>query len=176
MWCLLSEMHSGGLSCFYYNDEYGLPEQTLHCLVDKYQHLVRTYCLPRRWWLQVPPELPCIACFINYAALYHKRPYILIWTVKYKELKVYCYMEGYWLAWFLYYENNYLIIYTVEPRFTNASHHEQINSGTNFPKKRSRVTNSVPSNKHASWQQQLATSWEYRRESVSCCVTFAQYT
>jgi hypothetical protein len=35
--------------------------------------------------------------------------------------------------------------------------------------------NGVSSNEHASRQQQLATSWEYRWESISCCVTFAQY-
>jgi ribose/xylose/arabinose/galactoside ABC-type transport system permease subunit len=35
--------------------------------------------------------------------------------------------------------------------------------------------NSVSSNKHASQQQGLATSWVYRWESISCCVTFAQY-
>jgi hypothetical protein len=65
----------------------------------------------------------------------------------------------------------------VESRFTNTSHHEQIGSRTNFlNKKTSWVTNGVSSNKHASRQQRLATSWEYRRESVSCCVTFAQYT
>jgi hypothetical protein len=58
----------------------------------------------------------------------------------------------------------------------NASHHEQIGSQTNFLKKKSRVTNGVSSNEHASWQQQLATSWEYRRESISYFVTFAQYT
>jgi hypothetical protein len=66
---------------------------------------------------------------------------------------------------------------TVEPRFTNASHHEQIGSKTKFCKqKTSQVTNGVSSNEHASQRQQLATSWEYRRESISCCVTFAQYT
>jgi hypothetical protein len=70
----------------------------------------------------------------------------------------------------------YLEQYTVEPRFTNASLHEQIGSRTHFPKKKSRVTNGASSNEHASRQQRLATSWEYRRESVSCCVTFAQYT
>jgi hypothetical protein len=43
-------------------------------------------------------------------------------------------------------------------------------------KKKSRVTNDVSSNEHASRQQRLTTSWVYRRESVSCCVTFAQYT
>jgi hypothetical protein len=54
----------------------------------------------------------------------------------------------------------------------NASHHEQIGSQTNFPKKKkpSRVTNGVSSNEHASRQQQLATSCKYRQESVSCCV------
>jgi hypothetical protein len=57
------------------------------------------------------------------------------------------------------------------PLITNKSVHEQI-----FRKKKYRVTNGVSSNKHASRQQRLATSWEYRRESVSCCVTFAQYT
>jgi hypothetical protein len=51
-----------------------------------------------------------------------------------------------------------------------------LGSRTNFPKKKSRATNGVSSNEHASRQQRLATSWEYRRESVSCCVTFAQYT
>jgi hypothetical protein len=83
-------------------------------------------------------------------------------------------------------------------RFTNASHHEQIGSRTPFitnksvherlssrtnrftnkfsEQKTSRVTNSVSSNEHASRQKWLATSWEYRWESVSCCVTFAQYT
>jgi hypothetical protein len=64
-------------------------------------------------------------------------------------------------------------IYTVEPQFTNAFHHEQIGSREH---KTSRVTNGVSSNEHASRQQRLATSWEYRRESVSCCVTLAQYT
>jgi hypothetical protein len=54
---------------------------------------------------------------------------------------------------------------------TNKSVHEQI-----FQKKKSQVTNGVSSSEHASWQQRLATSWEYRRKSVSCCVTFAQYT
>jgi hypothetical protein len=38
------------------------------------------------------------------------------------------------------------------------------------------VTNGVSSNEHASHQQRLATSWEYRRDSVSCSVTFAQHT
>jgi hypothetical protein len=65
---------------------------------------------------------------------------------------------------------------TVEPWFMNISHHEQIGSRTNFPKKMSQVTNGVSSNEHASRQEWLATSWEYRRESVSCCVTFAQHT
>jgi hypothetical protein len=64
----------------------------------------------------------------------------------------------------------------VEPRFAKASHHEQIGSRTNFPKKNSRVTNGVSRNEHASRQQRLAISWEYRRKSVSCCVTFVQYT
>jgi hypothetical protein len=38
------------------------------------------------------------------------------------------------------------------------------------------MTKGVSSNEHASRQQRLATSWEYCRENVSCCVTFAQYT
>jgi transposase InsO family protein len=57
------------------------------------------------------------------------------------------------------------------PLITNKSVHEQI-----FRKKKSRVTNGVSSNEQASRQQRLATSWEYRRESVSYCVTFAQCT
>jgi hypothetical protein len=57
------------------------------------------------------------------------------------------------------------------PLITKKSVHEQI-----FRKKTSRVTNGVSSNEHASRLQRLATSWEYWRESVSCCVTFAQYT
>jgi hypothetical protein len=36
------------------------------------------------------------------------------------------------------------------------------------------MTKGVSSKEHASRQQRLATSWEYRRESVSYCVTFAQ--
>jgi hypothetical protein len=64
----------------------------------------------------------------------------------------------------------------VEPWLTNASHHEQIGSRIHFPKKKSRVKNGVSSNEHASRQQRLVTSWKYRRESVSCCVTFSQYT
>jgi hypothetical protein len=58
------------------------------------------------------------------------------------------------------------------PLITNKSVHEQIFRR----KKKSRVTNGVSSNEHTSRQQRLATSWEYRRESISCCVTFAQYT
>jgi hypothetical protein len=42
--------------------------------------------------------------------------------------------------------------------------------------KTSWVTNGVSSKEHTSQQQRLATSWEYWRESISCCVTFAQYT
>jgi hypothetical protein len=57
------------------------------------------------------------------------------------------------------------------PPITNKSVHEQI-----FRTKKSRVTNGVSSNEHASRQQRLATSWVFRRESVSCCVTFVQYT
>jgi hypothetical protein len=56
----------------------------------------------------------------------------------------------------------------------NAFHHKP--NKFSEKKKKSQVKNGVSSNKHASWQQLLATSWEYRQESVSCCVTFAQYT
>jgi hypothetical protein len=54
----------------------------------------------------------------------------------------------------------------------------RINRFTNTfsEQKTSRVTNGVSSNEHASRQQRLATSWMYRRESVSCCVAFAQCT
>jgi hypothetical protein len=55
---------------------------------------------------------------------------------------------------------------TVEPRFTNKFSEQ----------KTSQVTNGVSSNEHTSRQQWLATSWEYRWESVSCCATFTQYT
>jgi hypothetical protein len=67
-------------------------------------------------------------------------------------------------------------------KYSGTSVHERLSSRTNrftnkfSEKKTSRVTNGVLSNEHASRQQRLATSWEYRRESVSCCVTFAQYT
>jgi hypothetical protein len=63
------------------------------------------------------------------------------------------------------------------PPITNISVHERLPSWTNFPnKKRLGVTNGVSSNENASRQQRLATSWEYRWKSVSCCVTFSQYT
>jgi len=48
------------------------------------------------------------------------------------------------------------------PLFTNNSVHEQI-----FRAKKSRMTNAVSDYEHASQQQRLATSWEYRRGSVS---------
>jgi hypothetical protein len=57
-------------------------------------------------------------------------------------------------------------------KYSGTSVHERLSSRT----KKSRVTNGVSSNEHASRQQRLATSWEYRRESVSCCVRFAQFT
>jgi hypothetical protein len=66
--------------------------------------------------------------------------------------------------------------------YSGTSGHERLSSRTNrftnkfSEQKTSRVTNGVSSNEHASLQQRLVTSWEYRRESVSCCVTFAQYT
>jgi hypothetical protein len=50
---------------------------------------------------------------------------------------------------------------TVEPRFMKASHHEQTGSQTNFPEKQV-SGDGVSSNEHASRQQRLATSWEYR--------------
>jgi hypothetical protein len=62
-------------------------------------------------------------------------------------------------------------------KYSGTSVHERRSSRTNFlKKKKSRVTNCVSSNEHASQQQQLATSWEYQGESVSCGVTFTQYT
>jgi hypothetical protein len=67
-------------------------------------------------------------------------------------------------------------------RYSGTSVHERLSLRTNrftnkfSEQKPSRVTNGISSNEHASRQQRLATSWEYRRESVSCCVTFAQYT
>jgi hypothetical protein len=66
--------------------------------------------------------------------------------------------------------------------YSGTSVHERLSLRTNrftnkfSEQKTSRVTNGVWSNEHASRQQRLATSWEYRRESVSCCITFAQYT
>jgi hypothetical protein len=66
--------------------------------------------------------------------------------------------------------------------YSGTSVHECLSSQTYqftnkfAEKKKSQVTNGVSSNEHASWQQRLATSWEYQRESISCCVTFAQYT
>jgi hypothetical protein len=66
--------------------------------------------------------------------------------------------------------------------YSGTSVHERLSSRTNrFTKKfserkTSRVTNGVSRNEHASRQQRLATSWEYRRKSVSCCITFAQFT
>jgi hypothetical protein len=47
---------------------------------------------------------------------------------------------------------------TVEPRFTNAPVHEQFGSRTNFPIKKSRITNGVSDYEHASWQQRQAES------------------
>jgi hypothetical protein len=49
-------------------------------------------------------------------------------------------------------------------------------SRTNFSSQKSRMTNCVSDYEHASWQQRLATSIEYRRGSVSCWLTLAQYT
>jgi hypothetical protein len=61
--------------------------------------------------------------------------------------------------------------------YSGISVNERLSSRTNFQKQNtSRVTNGVSSNEHASRQQRLATNWEYRRESVSWCVTFAHYT
>jgi hypothetical protein len=50
------------------------------------------------------------------------------------------------------------MVSAVKPQFTNASHHEQIGSRTNFPKEKKtfRVTNGVSINEHASnngWRQ-----------------------
>jgi hypothetical protein len=66
--------------------------------------------------------------------------------------------------------------------YNGTSVHERLSSRTNrftnevSEQNTSRVTSGVSSNEHASRKQRLATSWEYRRESVSCCVIFAQYT
>jgi hypothetical protein len=65
----------------------------------------------------------------------------------------------------------FIVLSSWTPLIMNKSVHEQI-----FQKKKSRVTNGVSSNEHASRQQWLATSWEYQRESISCCLTFAQCT
>jgi hypothetical protein len=65
--------------------------------------------------------------------------------------------------------------------YCRTSVHERLSSRTNrftnkfSEQKTSRVTNGVLNNEHAGRQQRLATSWEYRRESVSCCVSFTQY-
>jgi hypothetical protein len=61
-------------------------------------------------------------------------------------------------------------------KYSGTSVHKRLSSRTNFLKKKSQVMNGVSSNEHTSWQQWLATSWEYWQESVSCCVTFTQYT
>jgi hypothetical protein len=53
----------------------------------------------------------------------------------------------------------------VEPQFTNKFSEKEM----------SQVTTGVSSNEHACQQQRLVTNWEYRWESVTCCVTFAQY-
>jgi hypothetical protein len=69
------------------------------------------------------------------------------------------------------------VIYHVTSMYSGTSVHERLSSQTNwFTNKFSEKMNSVLSNDHASQQQRLATSWEYRWASVSCCVTFAQYT
>jgi hypothetical protein len=60
--------------------------------------------------------------------------------------------------------------------YTGTSVHERPCSRTNFPSKKSRMTNGASDYEHASWQQRLATSWEYRRGSVSCWLTLARYT
>jgi hypothetical protein len=60
-------------------------------------------------------------------------------------------------------------------RFTNKFS-GRVRRGERKRERVSQVTNRVSSNEYTSRQQRLATSWEYWRESVSCCVTFAQYT
>jgi hypothetical protein len=57
------------------------------------------------------------------------------------------------------------------PLITNKSVHEKI-----FREKKSQVMKGVSSNEHASQQQRLVTSWKHQWESISCWVTFAQYT
>jgi hypothetical protein len=74
------------------------------------------------------------------------------------------------------------IIKVLHSKYSGASVHKHLSSWTNrftnkfSGKKKPRVTNGVLSNEHTSRQQQLATSWEYQQESVSCCITFTQYT
>jgi hypothetical protein len=71
----------------------------------------------------------------------------------------------------------------VTPNGTDAHIHVLWNLGSRTPlitnkfseQETSWVTNGVSSNEHASRQQRLAASWEYRWESVSCSATFAQY-
>jgi hypothetical protein len=71
---------------------------------------------------------------------------------------------------------------TMSQQYTGTSVHERPCSRTiRFTNKfseqtPSRMTNGVSDYEHASWQQRLATSWEYRRVSVSCWLTLAQYT
>lgn len=38
------------------------------------------------------------------------------------------------------------------------------------------VMNGILSNKNVNWQHHEATSQEYYRESISCCVAFTKYT
>jgi hypothetical protein len=86
------------------------------------------------------------------------------------SLRVCCCVDNWWIIHLEFYHSILAVlnIYTVEPRFTNATVHEQFGSRTNFPSK-----------KRLGWRtRKLATaaSWEYRRGSVSCWLTLAQYT
>jgi hypothetical protein len=74
-------------------------------------------------------------------------------------------------AWLCTNITDQTLIFSLLTMYSGTSVHEQI-----FRKKKSQVTNGVSSNKHSSRQQLLATSWEYRRKSIGCCVTFTQYT
>jgi len=58
-------------------------------------------------------------------------------------------------------------IYTVKPRFTNASDHEQFGLRTNFPNTKRLRWRTVSSYEHASRQHRGAISWEYQRRQYS---------
>jgi hypothetical protein len=63
---------------------------------------------------------------------------------------------------------------TVDPRFTNAPDHEQFGSRTNSPSKN--VSDDERCLGLRTRKPATMASWEYRRGSVSCWSTLAQYT